>query len=57
MEEFLRRAMLLSKGDPIILVTRPISAVMLGLAAILLILVLSPTISKKREVAFQEEPT
>ena len=31
MEEFLRRALLLSKGDPIVLVTRPISAVMLGL--------------------------
>ena len=29
MEEFLRRALLLSKGDPTILVTRPISATML----------------------------
>jgi putative tricarboxylic transport membrane protein len=56
-EEFLRRAMLLSKGDPVILVTRPISATMLALAAILLVIVLSPTISKKREAAFQEEPT
>ena len=33
MEEFLRRAMLLSKGDPVILITRPISAVMLAMAA------------------------
>jgi TctA family transporter len=55
MEEFLRRAMLLSKGDPTVLVTRPISAVMLILAIGLLVLVLSPTISKRREEAFQEE--
>ena len=32
MEEFLRRALLLSKGDPTILVTRPISATMLVLS-------------------------
>jgi TctA family transporter len=57
MEEFLRRAMLLSKGDPVILITRPISAVMLAMAAGLLLLVLSPVVSKKREAAFQEEPT
>src|SRR5215203_954123 len=55
MEEFLRRAMLLSKGDPTVLVTRPISAVMLLFAAGLMVLVLSPAISKRREVAFQEE--
>ena len=55
MEEFLRRAMLISKGDPTVLVTRPISAVMLFLAAALLAIVLSPSISKKREAAFQEE--
>jgi TctA family transporter len=47
--------MLLSKGDPTVLVTRPISAVMLILAVGLLVLVLSPTISKRREEAFQEE--
>ena len=29
MEEFLRRALLLSKGSPMVLVTRPISATML----------------------------
>src|SRR3712207_7081803 len=36
MEEFLRRALLISRGDPLVLVTRPISAVMLALAALLL---------------------
>jgi putative tricarboxylic transport membrane protein len=57
MEEFLRRAMLISKGDPTVLVTRPISAVMLLFAAGLMVLVLSPAISKRREEAFQEEAT
>jgi putative tricarboxylic transport membrane protein len=55
MEEFLRRALLLSKGDPLVLVTRPISAVMLGVAVVLLIIVLTPTLRKKREEAFAEE--
>jgi TctA family transporter len=55
MEEFLRRALLLSLGDPSVLVTRPMSAVMLFIAAALLVVVLSPAISKTREEAFQEE--
>ena len=55
MEEFLRRALLLSKGDPMVLLTRPISATMLVLAAILLGMVLLPSFSKTREEAFQEE--
>ena len=55
MEEFLRRALLLSKGDPMILVTRPISAVMLAVALILLFIVLTPALRKKREEAFAEE--
>jgi putative tricarboxylic transport membrane protein len=55
MEEFLRRAMLISKGDPMVLVTRPISAVMLFMAVGLLVLVISPAISKKREEAFSED--
>lgn len=55
MEEYLRRALLISRGDPMVLVTRPISATMLALALLSLIIVLSPAISKKREEAFQEE--
>jgi TctA family transporter len=54
MEEYLRRALLLSRGDPTVFLTRPISAVMLALAALALIAVLSPVIRKKREEAFQE---
>ena len=54
MEENLRRAMLLSRGDPSVFVTKPISAVLLGVSLLLLIIVLSPSIKKKREEAFQE---
>lgn len=55
MEEYLRRALLLSKGDATVLLTRPISATMLFLAGALLLLVLLPTFSKTREEAFKEE--
>jgi putative tricarboxylic transport membrane protein len=54
MEENLRRAMLLSRGDPTVFVTRPISAVMLGMAVALLLIIVAPSIRKKREEAFQE---
>ena len=55
MEEYLRRALLISHGDPTVFVTRPISASMLVLALIAMVSVLVPGISKKREAAFQEE--
>jgi TctA family transporter len=54
MEEYLRRALLISHGDPTVFVTRPISATMLVLALIALISVLVPSISRKRDEAFQE---
>jgi putative tricarboxylic transport membrane protein len=54
MEEYLRRAMLLSRGDPMTFLTRPISATMLALAVVALFLVLSPAFRKTREEAFQE---
>lgn len=54
MEEFLRRALLLSKGDPRVLVTQPISAVLLVLALALLLLVLLPSFGRTREQAFEE---
>jgi len=55
MEVYLRRALLISRGDPIVFVTRPISAAMLALAVIAMIIVLAPAIRKKREEAFQED--
>jgi TctA family transporter len=54
MEEFLRRALLISKGSATVLVTRPISATMLAIAALALIVVLTPALRRKREEAFQE---
>jgi len=55
MEEYLRRALLISRGDWSVFVTRPISASLLVVAAVLLILVLMPSIKKKREEAFVED--
>jgi TctA family transporter len=54
MEENLRRAMLLSRGDATVFFTKPISAVLLGIALVLLAIVMAPTIKKKREEAFLE---
>jgi TctA family transporter len=54
MEENLRRAMLLSRGDPTVFFTKPISAGLLAVAFMLLLIVIAPTIRKKREEAFQE---
>jgi len=55
MEENLRRTLLLSMGDPTIFFTRPISAVLLAMAAALVVIVALPAISKKRETVFVEE--
>jgi TctA family transporter len=54
MEENLRRALLLSRGDPAVFFTRPISLTLLVLSLILIVIVASPSISRKREEAFQE---
>ena len=55
MEENLRRAMLLSRGDPMTFVTRPLSATLLAISLLLLIIIALPAIRKKREEAFVEE--
>ncbi len=55
MEENLRRAMLLSRGDATVFVTRPLSATLLGVALLLLIAIALPAIRKKREEAFVED--
>lgn len=54
MEENLRRSMLLSQGDPMILLQRPISAVLIVVAIMLLLLTIVPSFQKTREEAFQE---
>jgi putative tricarboxylic transport membrane protein len=55
MEENLRRALLLSRGDWSVFVTRPLSAGLLAAAALLLVIVLMPAVKSKREEAFVEE--
>ena len=55
MEENLRRALLLSRGDWSVFVTRPLSAGLLAAAALLLIIVLLPSVKSKREEAFVED--
>jgi len=57
MEEYLRRALLISRGDPTVFITRPISATLLALAVLAMCSVLIPAFYKTREEAFREEPT
>jgi putative tricarboxylic transport membrane protein len=52
MEEFLRRAMTISRGDPMVFFTRPLSLTLLLMAGALLLIVFLPAISKKRAEAF-----
>jgi TctA family transporter len=54
MEENLRRAMLLSRGDPLVFFQRPISLTMLIIAGLLLLVVVAPAVRKKRDEAFVE---
>ena len=54
MEVYMRRAMLLSRGDSMVFFERPLSLTFLILAAILLLIVIAPNVRKKREEAFQE---
>lgn len=53
-EENLRRAMLIARGDPTTFVTRPISAGLIVVAVLLLVLAVLPMIRKQREVVFTE---
>ncbi|WP_435171024.1 tripartite tricarboxylate transporter permease [Falsirhodobacter sp. 1013] len=54
LEENLRRALLTGRGDPTVFLTRPISATLLAIAALCLILMILPSIRKKRVDAFEE---
>jgi putative tricarboxylic transport membrane protein len=55
LEEHLRRAMIISRGDPSIFITRPISAALLLLAVTAVVIAVLPSIRKKREEVFVEE--
>ena len=52
MEEYLRRAMLLSRGNPWVFVQRPISGTLLGLAVLAMSAVLLPAFGRTRKEAF-----
>ena len=54
MEENLRRAMLIARGDATVFFTRPISGVLLGTAIALLILAALPKIRRRRDEVFVE---
>lgn len=54
MEEYLRRTLLLSHSDPFVFLQRPISAALLILAALALMVLLLPSLRRKREEAFDE---
>jgi TctA family transporter len=54
LEEHLRRAMVFSHGDPSVFFTRPISLVLLIVAALLLFFTVIPTVSRKRQEVFKE---
>lgn len=54
MEENLRRALLLSRGDWGTFMSRPLSAGLLIAALIMIVIVMLPNIRSKRELAFQE---
>jgi putative tricarboxylic transport membrane protein len=54
MEEHLRRALLISRGDPTVLVSEPISLAFLLISVLLLAVVAAPAVRAKREQALQE---
>jgi len=54
MEEYLRRALTISRGDATVFLTRPLSLVLLIIAAVMLVMVFMPKIARKREEAFVE---
>jgi TctA family transporter len=54
MEEYLRRALLITKGDATVFFTRPISATLLAVSAVALVAVLLPTLKEKREEVFKD---
>jgi len=57
MEENLRRAMLISRGDPMVFVNRPISAGFLIATVLLLFVMVIPAVwSKRREALAADAP-
>ncbi|UXN69504.1 tripartite tricarboxylate transporter permease [Devosia neptuniae] len=55
LEEHLRRAMIISRGDPMVFLERPISATLLGLALLAVVIAVLPSIRRKRKEVFVED--
>ena len=55
LEEHLRRAMIIARGDAMVFLERPVSLALLIAAALALVIAVLPAIRKKREVVFAEE--
>jgi len=55
MEENLRRSMVMSRGDPMVFLERPIAATLLAASAVVLGLIVVPAFRKSREQVFQSE--
>jgi len=55
MEEQLRRSMLMSRGDPMVFLTEPISLGFLVVSVAALLVLAAPSIARRREEAFSEE--
>ena len=56
-EHQLRRAMLISGGDPSLFLTRPISASLLAIACVILVVVTMPAIAQTRKQVFVDDGT
>jgi TctA family transporter len=55
MEEHLRRSLVISRGDPIVFIERPISATLLAMTVVIVLaLVVLPQLRRTRKEAFQE---
>jgi TctA family transporter len=55
LEDHLRRALIISRGDPSVFLTRPLSAALLLMALAAIVLAVRPAIRTKREEVFQDE--
>ncbi len=55
LEENMRRALIISRGDPAIFFERPISAVLLIVGVVFLVATVLPAIRRRRDVVFQED--
>jgi putative tricarboxylic transport membrane protein len=56
MEENLRRALLISRGDPSVFIARPISAGFLVATVLLLLIMIVPAVRRKSQAAARDEP-